>query len=106
MKRLFVTLFILVIGYAVFYDIKIGTLPFLSSYPIQKETVALPQGEKATYKNIEVKSGDTALSIVEAISKSKSPSIEKVVADFKKLNPGESPSKLRIGKTYKFPIYQ
>lgn len=32
MKRLGVLLFVLVLGYIFYYDIKIGTLPMLSSY--------------------------------------------------------------------------
>ena len=32
MKRLGIFLFVLVLGYIFYYDIKIGTLPMLSSY--------------------------------------------------------------------------
>jgi hypothetical protein len=106
MKRLGVTLFILLIGYTMFYDITVGTLPMLHTYAKPKQTAAHPQEKSSLYQNIEVKSGDTVLSVVEAISKKKPPSVEKVVDDFKKLNPNESPSKLRIGKTYKFPSYK
>ncbi len=37
MKRLGIFLFVLVLGYVFYYDIKIGTLPMLSSY---KKTTA------------------------------------------------------------------
>ena len=37
MKRLGIFLFVLVLGYIFYYDIKIGTLPMLSSY---KKTTA------------------------------------------------------------------
>lgn len=69
MKRLGIFLFVLVLGYIFYYDIKIGTLPMLSSYKttvaqtIKKENTDSQQNkanktEKETdvsYKTIEVK---------------------------------------------------
>lgn len=108
MKRLGIIIFVLLIGYAMFYDITVGTLPMLGTYAKAKQTTVQQKKEEAAapYQSIEVKSGDTVLSVVEAVSKKKPPSVEKVVEDFKKLNPKESPSKLRIGKKYKFPSYK
>ncbi|UYX51087.1 hypothetical protein M3Y14_21405 [Bacillus thuringiensis] len=123
MKRLGVLLFVLVLGYIFYYDIKIGTLPMLSSYKktsaaqtIKKENTDAKQNkeketekEKETdtvYKAIEVKTGDTVLSITEAINKKKIPSIEKVIDDFKQLNKNTSATKIQVGKSYKFPLYQ
>ncbi|MFK4466898.1 hypothetical protein [Bacillus sp. RC252] len=123
MKRLGVLLFVLVLGYIFYYDIKIGTLPMLSSYKktsaaqtIKKENTDTKQNkeketekEKETdtaYKAIEVKTGDTVLSITEAINKKKIPSIEKVINDFKQLNKNTSATKIQVGKSYKFPLYQ
>ncbi|PFZ75950.1 hypothetical protein COL82_19470 [Bacillus toyonensis] len=117
MKRLGIFLFVLVLGYIFYYDIKIGTLPMLSSYKkttaaqtIKKEETATKQSKKeetdVTYKAIEVKTGETVLSITEQINKKKIPSIEKVIDDFKQLNKSTSATKIQIGKTYKFPLYQ
>ncbi|EEL68955.1 hypothetical protein bcere0026_40460 [Bacillus mycoides] len=121
MKRLGVLLFVLVLGYIFYYDIKIGTLPMLSSYKktsaaqtIKQENTDTKQNkeketEKETdtaYKTIEVKTGDTVLSITEAINKKKIPSIEKVIDDFKQLNKNTSATKIQVGKSYKFPLYQ
>lgn len=121
MKRLGVLLFVLVLGYIFYYDIKIGTLPMLSSYKktsaaqtIKKENTDTKQNkeketEKETdtaYKAIEVKTGDTVLSITEAINKKKIPSIEKVIDDFKQLNKNTPATKIQVGKSYKFPLYQ
>ncbi|MEH7594418.1 hypothetical protein V7295_17905, partial [Bacillus toyonensis] len=110
-------LFVLVLGYIFYYDIKIGTLPMLSSYKkttaaqtIKKEETTTKQSKKeetdVTYKAIEVKTGETVLSITEQINKKKIPSIEKVIDDFKQLNKSTSATKIQIGKTYKFPLYQ
>ncbi|KXY32809.1 hypothetical protein AT269_22085 [Bacillus cereus] len=123
MKRLGVLLFVLVLGYIFYYDIKIGTLPMLGSYKktsaaqtMKKENTDTKQNkenetekEKETdtaYKAIEVKTGDTVLSITEAINKKKIPSIEKVIDDFKQLNKNTSATKIQVGKSYKFPLYQ
>ena len=117
MKRLGIFLFVLVLGYIFYYDIKIGTLPMLSSYKkttaaqtIKKEETTTKQSKKeetdVTYKAIEVKTGETVLSITEQINKKKIPSIEKVIDDFKELNKSTSATKIQIGKSYKFPLYQ
>ncbi len=45
MKRLGIFLFVLVLGYIFYYDIKIGTLPMLSSY---KKTTAAQTIKKKT----------------------------------------------------------
>ena len=114
MKRIGIALFVLLIGYSLFYDITVGTLPLLK--PKAQEAAAQPATDSSTseqkqadaeYKQIEVKSGDTVLSIVEAINKKGTlPSVDMITNDFKELNTNESPSKIRIGKTYKFPLYK
>ncbi|MEN1934790.1 hypothetical protein AAIE21_04085 [Paenibacillus sp. 102] len=115
MKRLGALLLVLVLGYVFYYDIKIGTLPMLSSYKkttaaqtVKKENVDTKAKEETDvqYKAIEVKTGETVLSITEAINKKKIPSIEKVIDDFKQLNKNTSTTKIQIGKSYKFPLYQ
>ncbi|MBP3968361.1 hypothetical protein KAF80_04760 [Bacillus sp. WL1] len=119
MKRLGVFLFVLVLGYIFYYDIKIGTLPMLSSYKkttaaqtIKQESTNTKQKKEnkaetdVSYKTIEVKTGETVLSITEQINKKKIPSIEKVIDDFKQLNKSTSATKIQIGKSYKFPLYQ
>lgn len=104
MKRLGATIFILLIGYIIFYDIKIGTLPLLRSN--QSKQVSTTSSSTIPYESIEVKNGDTVLSIVEEVNSNQIPSIEKIVADFKELNPDQSPGKLKVGKSYKFPVYK
>ena len=71
----------------------------------QKENKAEKETD-VTYKTIEVKTGDTVLSITEAINKKKIPSIEKVIDDFKQLNKNTPATKIQLGKSYKFPLYQ
>lgn len=105
MKRLVATLCILLMGYVIFYDIKIGTLPLLHSYN-SKPAAPAAANTQLPYEEIEVKSGDTVLSIVEEINNKQIPSIEKIVDDFKELNPNQSPGKLKVGKLYKFPKYK
>ncbi len=47
MKRLGIFLFVLVLGYIFYYDIKIGTLPMLSSY---KKKNCSPNNKTRKYK--------------------------------------------------------
>ncbi len=49
MKRLGIFLFVLVLGYIFYYDIKIGTLPMLSSY--KKTTAAQTIKKKKQLQN-------------------------------------------------------
>ncbi|MDM5156476.1 hypothetical protein QUF88_22460 [Bacillus sp. DX1.1] len=112
MRRLGMLLFVLVLGYVFYYDIKIGTLPMLNTYkkttaaqPVKKEKETSKKEIDTSYKMIEVKTGDTVLSVTEAINKKKVPSIEKVIDDFKQLNKNTSATKIQIGKSYKFPLY-
>lgn len=109
MKRLGILLFILTVCYILYYDMRIGTLPMLSTYSKAQETASTVKTDiKETnkqYKTIEVKTGDTVLSITEEINKKEIPSIEQVVHDFKQLNKNISPSNIQIGKSYKFPAY-
>lgn len=111
MKRLGALLLLLVLSYVFYYDIKIGTLPMLSSYKKTTAAQTIPTAKTETdtqkpYKKIEVKTGDTVLSITEAINEKKVPSIEKVIDDFKQLNTNTSATKIQIGKSYKFPLYE
>ncbi|XDY99732.1 hypothetical protein AB8E30_06875 [Bacillus manliponensis] len=109
-KRLGLLLFVITVGYILYYDMRIGTLPMLSTYSNAKETVATVKKDvketNKAYKSIEVKTGDTVLSITEEINKKKIPSIDQVIHDFKQLNNNTSPSSIQIGKSYKFPAYQ
>ena len=70
-----------------------------------KDTKAAKETDVA-YKTIEVKTGETVLSITEQINKKKIPSIEKVIDDFKQLNKNTPATKIQLGKSYKFPLYQ
>ncbi|MCP8967143.1 hypothetical protein [Ectobacillus ponti] len=119
MKRLGMTLCVLLVGYIIFYDMTVGTLKLLHTFPQAKptsasveEAAAAPEQKtektdaQTDFKPVEIKSGDTVLSVTEAINKKKPPAIDKIVEDFRRLNPNESPTKLRIGKTYKFPLYK
>ena len=53
MKRLGVLLFVLVLGYIFYYDIKIGTLPMLSSYKKTSAAQTIKQENTDTKQNKE-----------------------------------------------------
>jgi hypothetical protein len=107
MKRIFLFLFGLLTIYVIYIDLTAGTLP-------QGETQK-PEESVATMTNIkssvdsfeaEVEPGETLISIVENHIKKPLPvSIDELIEDFQKLNPGLSPEKIQIGSTYEFPDY-
>ncbi|GGE74104.1 hypothetical protein [Priestia taiwanensis] len=115
-KKLVFLISILMLGYIIFYDIKVGTLslttPSSHVSPEEKSVQTSTTTKKQTqptipYREIEVKSGDTLLTILEQLHNNrKLPPIKQITDDFKTLNTSISPTKLTIGKTYKFPIYE
>ncbi|MGG3913404.1 hypothetical protein [Rossellomorea vietnamensis] len=122
MKRMAIFFGIIILLYSVYYDLNKGTLRLLykeatvaSSEPLVNGNQGdVPQepvkrGEAPSslpYVEMEVKPGDTVLSLVEDLLDGSIPvSIDRVIADFEELN-DVSPAKIQIGKTYKIPNYQ
>jgi hypothetical protein len=107
MKRFFMALLGLLTIYVIYIDLTEGTLP--NAYTQKSEVVvatmastktSLPAFEK------EVQPGETVISIVEGqLDKPLPISIEELIQDFIKLNPGQAPEKIQIGATYQFPDY-
>ncbi|MFT4412647.1 hypothetical protein ACLM5H_02195 [Fredinandcohnia humi] len=106
MKKFGVFLAILFILYIIYYDVKFGTLPVAKSETIVHEEDVTNQYPTMPYQTVEVKAGDTVLSIVEALNKDKPlSSIETIIKDFETLNPKVKANLLQIGKAYHFPLY-
>lgn len=102
MKRLVILIFIGFLFYSIYYDLKKGTLPETERVaPVSNMTV----DRKIPAKKLVVKPGDTVLSIVEKLNGQMSVPIQKIIHDFKKLNPGADPHAIQIGETYLFPLY-
>jgi hypothetical protein len=107
MKRFLLTIFTLLTIYVIYIDLTQGTLPEKSteeSAPavetLANTTESLPAFEASVGR------GETLISIVERhIDKPLPVSIEELVQDFQKLNPGQAPEKIQIGVTYLFPDY-
>ena len=100
LKKIIGLLFIVLIIYSVYFDLTIGTLPAASTPATAQEAPS-----ESPYKEIEVKPGDTLLSIIEREEGRLPKPINTIILDFQELNDGHSPHELQIGKTYKFPIY-
>lgn len=112
MKKIASFLLLLIVVYAVYNDLSAGTLP---AAKMQKaESVEIEEKAIKDVRSLnempffehEVKPGDTVLSVLD--SNSESPlevPVSKAVEDFKKLNDGTDPQKIKFGKTYKFPDY-
>jgi hypothetical protein len=120
MKRMFIFLGIIILLYSVYYDLNKGTLHLLTknhstavtaqpqTVKMEKiESVSIPDASESrqTYIEMEIKPGDTVLSLVEDSMQGSLPvSIEQVVTDFEDLN-NTAAGKIQIGKTYKIPLY-
>ncbi|MCL6585384.1 MAG: LysM domain-containing protein [Anoxybacillus sp.] len=96
----------LLVIYTVYHDVTKGTLIH------HQETTAHVQQEKQKkfslpYQTVEIKAGDTLVSIVEQQQKGPLPvPIDTLIRDFESLNPGVKATALQIGKSYKIPVYR
>ncbi|WP_316572008.1 hypothetical protein [Neobacillus sp. YIM B06451] len=105
MKQLIAALFFAALFVSMYVDLTAGTLAVSNAAPPQKN-LGPSTPEIANFTAI-VQPGQTLLSIVEdRQGKSPNVSIDKLIADFKILNPGVSSELLQIGKEYRFPDYE
>ena len=109
MKRLAIFLITILVLYVIYFDLTKGTLPNENDPVIE----AMAKDNKdhidtsIPYFEEKVSSGDTVLSVVENnMNGPLSVSIDEVIADFKNLNNGLSPEKIKSGFVYKFPDYR
>ncbi|PFA62407.1 hypothetical protein CN378_20825 [Bacillus sp. AFS015802] len=121
MKRMALFFGIIILLYSVYYDLNKGTLKLLYKESIvatvkpqvnqlPPETSRGAESDQAAssipYVEMEIKPGDTVLSLTEDLLDGSIPvSIDKVINDFEELN-DVAPAKIQIGKTYKIPNYQ
>ena len=115
MKKIAGFLIFLILAYAVYNDLSIGTLPAakMQEPDISQKEIAEEEDkeEKQTTENIpyfehEVLPGDTVLSVIDRYLDSPlDVPVSQAVEDFKKLNNGTDPQKIKFGNTYKFPDY-
>jgi hypothetical protein len=110
MKRFLLFVAACFIIYIVYYDLTSGSLPSMHAKADQPSDKALNEKVEPTsiipFKMVQIKPGDTLLSIVEKQGHGINTSIEDVVADFISLNNGLQPELIQIGKTYKIPQYE
>ncbi|RIW31038.1 hypothetical protein D3H55_15620 [Bacillus salacetis] len=115
MKRLYVFLLFMIITYSIYYDLKAGTLPRSEEAAVtvnvnEQQPLEITPEEtnesKIDFVTVEIKSGDTILSIMEEALDGPLPvSIDQLIEDFKFLNEGQSPHEIQVGKDYKLPVY-
>ncbi|MEK6454748.1 hypothetical protein [Caldifermentibacillus hisashii] len=101
MKKVCGIVAIIIVVYAIYFDITTGTLPGAEKKESVQETALSLQ-----YVELEVKPGDTLLSLIE--SQGGYPddvSIEEMIKDFSALNEGIKPDDMKFGETYKIPVY-
>ncbi|MBS4199678.1 hypothetical protein KHA93_08415 [Bacillus sp. FJAT-49732] len=94
--------------YSVYYDLTIGVIPRSSAETAKLVDInPIPvEQEQEPFTNIEIKPGDTVISIMEELQQGPLPvPISQIVSDFEELNEGTKPEQIQIGKTYQFPLY-
>ncbi|AEV20083.1 LysM peptidoglycan-binding domain-containing protein [Geobacillus sp. G4] len=104
MKKFIFLLLLFLSSYIVYRDLVIGTL-----HPSSETAAAVVQSKQAAipYRTVTIRPGDTLLSIIEKELNGPLPvPLEQLIRDFERLNPGEHAQTLKIGKTYKVPIYR
>ncbi|WP_096224846.1 LysM domain-containing protein [Geobacillus sp. FJAT-46040] len=102
MKKWLLVCIAVLVGYIAYRDLTTGTLPASSEPLIAEEGISSP-----VYKTVKIKAGDTLLSIAEREQQGPLPvSIDTLIRDFEKLNPGTKANALQIGKAYKIPVYK
>jgi len=108
MKKLFGFLFAILIIYVIYFDLTIGTLPASKTLQVERKVETDTKKPKMDIPSFEaeVQPGETVISIVEHELKKPLPvSITDLIEDFRMLNPGQPPEKIKIGATYHFPDY-
>ncbi|OCA92537.1 LysM peptidoglycan-binding domain-containing protein [Pseudobacillus wudalianchiensis] len=107
MKNFLIFITLIVIAAGLWNDFTNGSLPRIEESEkkaVKAESKSLPS---APYEEIEVKAGDTVLSILASLHGGQLPAdLETAVSDFQKLNNGVSPDNIRLGERYKFPLYE
>ncbi|MCJ8006841.1 hypothetical protein ACFFF5_01020 [Lederbergia wuyishanensis] len=106
MKKIVAFIAISILIYSVYYDLTIGVIPrssAASSKLVENQPIPV---EKEPITSVEIKPGDTVISIIEGLQQGPLPvPISQVVLDFQELNEGIKPEQIQIGKTYQFPVY-
>lgn len=114
MKKLAGLLVFLLVTYAVYNDLSIGTLPAVKMQNLETsemEKIEIEKAEKHSAQEIpffehEVLPGDTVLSVIDRyMDNPLEVPVSQAVEDFKKLNDGTNPQKIKFGTIYKFPDY-
>lgn len=106
MKKLLWLFVLLCMILVIYHDVTYGTLPTYEEAETTTMEKASVQSHSQPYKVVKTRAGDTVISIMEREMKGPLPvSIQKLIADFEKLNPGVKADSLQIGKSYKFPNY-
>ncbi|WP_216774443.1 LysM peptidoglycan-binding domain-containing protein [Metabacillus halosaccharovorans] len=107
MKRFSILLLCFFICYIIYYDVKVGTLPVMNKTAIASSVPNHNIEERqATYYEHFVKQGDTVLTITEKYHGTLPISIDQLVKDFEKLNPGIKVEEIQVGTSYFFPDYK
>ncbi|WP_430785234.1 hypothetical protein VBD025_10585 [Virgibacillus flavescens] len=100
-KKSILYIILLLVCASVYNDLMTGSVS--QSKPMNEE---ITHSSEKKIIRIQILPGDNVLSVTEKYNSFKSIDIERVIEDFKKLNPHAHPYQLEAYKYYYFPLYQ
>ncbi|WLR43958.1 hypothetical protein LC087_07585 [Bacillus carboniphilus] len=103
MKRLLWFITFILVTYAIYYDLSVGTINNQLNISHEEDFSSI-NSPKLNYQAYRVQEGDTVLSIVKEMN-DVTPSVSIIIEDFKYLNPDTEVYEIHPNVTYEFPIY-
>lgn len=101
--RAFLFIIICLLFWVIYQDL--ARSPLLQGLPNAEQRFATAQISTYTAIRMQAEPGDTLLSLAEKINGNRSIDIEKLIKDFKTLNPDAPDTVLTFGQYYEFPLY-
>ncbi|MFB5662068.1 hypothetical protein [Alteribacillus sp. HJP-4] len=106
MKKLGILIIVLAVGFSIYYDFNTGTLPAESNSAPPPPAEPAELLDDTDTAEVTIEHGQTVLTIVERLHDGPVPvPIEQVSEDFKTLNGGTAPEKIKVDESYLFPLY-
>ncbi|GGH79796.1 regulatory protein YycH of two-component signal transduction system YycFG [Pullulanibacillus pueri] len=110
MKKFILYTLLTIISLTCLYDWTNGSLKYIAiDQPQSAEAKTKLQKTPSTskpFQNVTVQTGDTVLSIIERLNPNQVENISKMINDFQLLNPKQNPNQIKIGESYRFPLYK
>jgi hypothetical protein len=106
MKKLVLTILIILFMISIYKDIYVGTNLSTPNNHVSTPMESSQSGESFEAIKVKVAPGDTVLTVVERLNPDfTNYDVKKVLYDFSTLNPNQDPERLKMNHFYFFPKY-